>query len=192
MARRRAPQPPSLEAQKEVFYKATGGHPWGALTVTDVTAGSANKNATPTFPSLYSDIRSLIQQEAAAVGEEKKRPEGRPAKLPRAIEATRWLELTGVRLSAAYGSHCVTELVKFLEHHEGRVGVSRRTAATLAGTLIAYAETIIVERGERVPNGQWVKSVEGFRDRLSPKRPGNRQRKKQPPKRPGKRQHKTQ
>lgn len=165
MARRQMPNPPSQEAQKTAFYKETGGHKWGPIAVED---------APITPPSLYSDIRRLIQQEIAAAAGEKSQPEGTPAKRSRAIEATRWLERTGVRLSDAHGSHCVTELVKFLEYWEGRVGVSRRTAATLAGTLLSYAGTLVFERGERDSNGKWTRAVEDFQARLPAKRPGKR------------------
>jgi hypothetical protein len=68
----------------------------------------------------------------------------------------------------------VKELGKFLEDWEKRVPISRSTAATLGGTLIAYAETLVFERGELAPGWTWWKIAEGFRAWLPAKRPGKR------------------
>jgi hypothetical protein len=141
MARRRTPNAPSDGAQRAAFYKDTGGKHYGQVHASDRP------------PTVYSDIRWVIQQHQAASHEEKQNPEGAPPKRDRLIAATNWLEDSGAKLSDAPGSRCVKELVRFLDRWEtdhpstgNRHKNNRYTAETLAGTLLAYAQGLIVQR----------------------------------------------
>jgi hypothetical protein len=135
MARRRLPKPPTLNAQIKAFYTETDGRQYGKL------------NTSEHPPTIFSNVRWLVEQELAGARHEA-RGEGAPPKLVRAIAATNWLERAGVKLSDAPGSRCVKELMRFLEDYAARASsgeprpVSRSTAETLAGTLLAYADAI--------------------------------------------------
>jgi hypothetical protein len=142
MARRRAPRPPSREAQKRAFYKASDGQRHRILA--------------PGPPPTYGDLRFFLEEEIAALNEEERKRKGAPGKLARAIRALEWLADHGIdKLSDAPRSRCVKCLERFLSHERAATPTAKKpakttsTAQTLAGTLLAYEGTIRITRSQR-------------------------------------------
>jgi hypothetical protein len=142
MARRRAPQAPSEQAQKKAFSRLTGGRRWRGIH-------------TATHPkTLHDDLRWFMEQELDALSDEDRTREGAPPKLKRLIRATIWLDHHGIAVSDALGSRCVRSLQRFLEDEAVGTPAAGRpapleTARQLAGTLRAYEKQMLVTHSKR-------------------------------------------
>jgi len=130
MGRRHIWWPPPREAQERAFYRETAGRRWRGLRLDDQP------------PTPHSGLRYYLQRELAAMGEEERRREGRPAKPARALQAVEELDRNGIPVSDAPGSRCV----KFLMHWGP---MAKGTAEQLAGTLVAYEKQMLITRSQR-------------------------------------------
>lgn len=147
MARRRAPQPPPLEAQRE----AAGwprGRLWGDMQTESWVPGKSP------YP-MTDDVRLLDEwllryhAEAAKLAPRKR---GRPPKWARMRAAVQWLRKGRIlTISDAPGSRCVESLGKFLDQTRTALyrGEHDSTAAELAGTLRALLCSV-----KRSPGGR--------------------------------------
>ena len=135
MARRRAPQSPPLDAQRQAAGWAATGKRWTDIQVSDAEAYVTDVDL----------LEYWLLRDHPAAAEIAPRGRGRPPKWARMIEALRWLRANGVdTLSDAPGSRCVQELGGFID--QGRATLYRgerdSTAEELAGTLVALRHTI--------------------------------------------------
>lgn len=132
MARRRAPKPPSYDAQRKVAGWPGTAKPWGKMHIS------------PTEPDKLELLEIWVLPHHGEAAKITPRGRGRPTKWDQKMDAIRWLRAKGVALSDAPGSLCVRSLTEFLDQTR-RVkyrGDRDSTAEELAGTLVALARTI--------------------------------------------------
>jgi hypothetical protein len=138
MARKRAPKPPPIEAQREAATWTATGKLWRGVQVT---------KGEHTRLDMLDEWLLRQYDEGAKLAPS---PRGAPPKWGQMLDAVRWLRVRCVKLSDAPGSKCVAALTEFLDQTRTAECRSDRdsTAEQLAGTLIAIARTVEGEGGQ--------------------------------------------
>jgi len=111
MARRRAPQPPPLDAQRKAAAWPKDGKRWAGIQITD----------TEQFSNDVDRLEGWLLRYHPAAAEIAPRGRGAPVKWTQMVEALRWLRARGLlKISDAPGGRCAKELGRFLDHTRAR------------------------------------------------------------------------